>query len=382
MQRKSFQIITISVFVLMLLLPTIQAIIPVIPQPKIGNENRTLAKFPKFSFDKIDEFPAKFEAFYNDHFPLRALYIASTFNIKIAQWKSPVKGTIIGKNGFMFASKETKVYTGQLKMTNDEINVFVKTLKTRNKYLQEKGIKFYVVLVPSCLEIYSENLPLYICRANETQTDILCKMMSDSANEVNFVYLKDCLLSKKNKGQLYRKYDNHWNSLAAYYGSIEAMKMIKKDFPQIKLLEKQDFDFHYDLLVRGNLVEAMLTEKNKDWFAPDTIYDVHCKSSVCHITKGEKRGYEPPIGFSYPNSYESVFQTDKNQYPKAFVIRDSFWGNLGNFMIPYFRETVAIWDNWRYGNNYHLIAKENPDVVLLQIYEPHIDNLVNNDKNK
>lgn len=380
MNKRVFQIITVCVFVLMLLLPTIQAVVPIVPTPKIGNENRALAKFPKVSLDNIEEFPTRFEAFFNDHFPLRAAYIATTFNIKVAQQKSPIKGTIIGKDGFMFASKETKVYTGQLKMSNEEINSFVKILKKRNQILQEKGIKFYVTIIPSSLEIYPEYLPSYVCRTKETQTDILCRMMRDSAAEVNFIYLKECLLTKKSEGQLYRKYDNHWNSLAAYYGSIEIMTMIQKDFPQIEILQKQDFDFHYDLLVRGNLVEPMLTQKNKIHFAPDTIYDVHCKSSICKILEEEKRGYKPPAGFPYPHKYESIFQTDKNQYPKAFIIRDSFWSNLSNFVVPYFRESITIWDNWNYGNNFHLINKEKPDVVIVEIYEPHINNLIDSEK--
>lgn len=382
MNKKVYQIITICLFVLLLLLPTIQAIVPIIPNPKIGNENRALAKFPKLSFSEIDKFPSKFESFYNDHFPLRALYIASTFNIKISQGKSPVKGTVIGKNGFMFASKETKVYTGQLMMTDDDISDFVDILKKRNRILREKNITFYVVVVPSSLEIYPEYLPPYICRAKETQTDKICRMMQDSAAEVNFIYLKECILSKKDKGQLYRKHDNHWNSLAAFYSSLEIMKLVQKDFPQIALLQKEDFNFNYDLLVRGNLVGPMLTETNKDKFALDTIYDVHCKRSVCEINEGEKRGYAAPARFSYPNRYESVYKTNQSNYPKAFVIRDSYWSILESFMVPYFSESIAIWDNWYYGDNFNLINKEQPDVVVLAMYEPHINNLVINEKNK
>lgn len=377
MNKKIFQITTISVFAILLLLPTFQAITNLIPKPHVGNENRRLKKMPKFNKKNIDAFQPQFEDFVNDNFPLRTQYLAPAFTIMTAFDISPVKNTIIGKNDFLYRREEAERYTGEILVPDSLLTKWVKVVKERNQKLQKMGIKFYVAIIPSSLEIYPEYLPRYIERVPETPLDKLCALMNKDAQEVKFINFKNLLLQNKDKGLLYYKYDIHWNHIGAYYASRCLMDSIKKDFPEIQLLQKDDFIFNEEKAVSGGLINPILTKQNKKFFEPESDYSISYRDSSNNLIKGEPRNYPLPKAIKHKRGfdYELVYKTDKSTYPKAFVIRDSFWRLMNDFISPHFRETVCIWDAWTYWDNLELIEKEKPDLVIMEVYERYFDNL-------
>ena len=374
-KTKIFQIITISVFALLLILPTLQCILHFIPRPEIGDENRSLTKMPKFRLSTIDKFPSLFETYYNDKFPLRAQYLAPTFTLVTAFGNSPIESTIFGKDLFMFNKKEIDRYTGKSTVPDSLLFKWVRVAKERNETLREMGILFYIVIIPSSAEIYPEYLPKYIVRAKETSMDKLCTLMNEQAPEVNFMYVKDLLLQKKNNGQLYYKYDVHWNHLGAYYTSEYLLNTIRKDFPQIKPLDKDDYIFNVETNLRGCLIQPLLTAQSKRFFEEDPQYHIAYKDSS--FTRGELRDYPIPKAIQHKSgfNYQEVFVAKDTAAPKAFVIRDSFWRYMADFLAPKFRETVCIWDAWTYWDNIKLIRQEKPDLVILEIHERYFQNL-------
>ena len=379
MKRKTkiFQIITISVFALLLILPTLQCILHFIPRPEIGDENRSLTKMPAFKLSTIDKFPSLFETYYNDKFPLRAQYLAPTFTITTAFGKSPIEKTVLGKDMFMFDKQEIDRYTGKSAIPDSLLFKWVRVVKERNETLRKMGIPFYIVVIPSSAEIYPEYLPKYVVRAKETPMDKLCTLMNEQAPEVKFTYIKDLLLQKKNNGQLYYKYDIHWNHLAAYYTSEYLINTIKKDFPRIKPLDKDEFVFNVETNLRGCLIKPLLTAQNKKFFEEDPQYHIAYKDSACSFTKGELRNYPIPKAIQHKSSfdYEEVFVSKDSTAPKAFVIRDSFWRYMTDFVATRFRETVCIWDAWTYWDNLKKIQQEKPDLIIMELYEQYFQNL-------
>ena len=374
-KTKIFQIITISVFALLLILPTIQHYKNFIPVTIVGNENRKLTEMPTFNYLQIDSFPLLFEKYYNDNFPLRSQYLAPTFTIVTAFGKSPIEKTILGKDMFMFDRFETKNYTGEWMVADSLLYKWIHIVKERNNTLREMGIPFYIVIIPSPAEIYPEYLPKYIVRAKETSMDKLRTLMNEQAPEVNFMYVKDLLLQKKNNGQLYYKYDVHWNHLGAYYTSEYLLNTIRKDFPQIKPLDKDDYIFNVEPNIRGCLIKPLLTAHNKKFFEDDPQYHIAYKNSS--FTRGELRDYPIPKAIRHKSGfdYQEVFVAKDTAAPKAFVIRDSFWRYMADFLAPKFRETVCIWDAWTYWDNIKLIRQEKPDLVILEIHERYFQNL-------
>ena len=379
MKRKTkiFQIITISVFALLLILPTVQHYMNFIPVPVVGNENRKLTEMPTFNYSQIDSFPLLFENYYNDNFPLRAQYLAPTFTITTAFGKSPIEKTVLGKDMFMFDKQEIDRYTGKTAVSDSLLFKWVRDVKARNETLREMGIPLYIVIIPISSEIYPEYLPKYVVRARETAMDKLCTLMSERAPEVNFTYVKDLLLQKKDNGHLYYKYDVHWNHLAAYYTSEYLINTIKKDFPQIKPLDKDEFVFNVETNIRGCLIKPLVTTQNKEFFEEDPQYHIAYKDSSRTFTKGESRNYPIPKAIQHLRGfdYQEVFVSKDTTAPKAFVIRDSFWRYMTDFVATRFRETVCIWDAWTYWDNLKKIQQEKPDLVIMELYEQYFQNL-------
>jgi hypothetical protein len=95
--------------------------------------------------------------------------------------------------------------------------------------------------------------------------------------------------------------------------------------------------------------------------------------------KDAPKGNYPCIeGFAYPGEYEMDWQVPDSTLPKAVVIRDSFFGALLPLFSENFRRSVYIFDSWQYRFNLDIIEAEKPDVVVLEIFEPHISNMLNN----
>jgi hypothetical protein len=138
------------------------------------------------------------------------------------------------------------------------------------------GIKFYIVIAPTTYEMYPENLPLYILRARKTLTDKFCAELQNS--NIPFIYLKEMLLENKTAGQLYRKYDPHWNELGAYFAYNAMANLMKKDFPEIPIYPLTDFELTPELTKKGDLIN-MLSDRYKEMFDDDMTYEEKLKDS-------------------------------------------------------------------------------------------------------
>jgi hypothetical protein len=62
--------------------------------------------------------------------------------------------------------------------------------------------------------------------------------------------------------------------------------------------------------------------------------------------------------------------------PRVVVIRDSFFWFIMLFFDQHFSKTVYIFDAWAYGTNWPIIQKEKPDLVVLEIFGPHLRHLI------
>ena len=373
--KRISKITICCIFLLLLLLPTIQVLTDIFPEPQTSSENRVMATFPEMNKTNIDEIPTKIEKFYNDNFPFRAILLNEFFRFKLKQGQSPIPNVIVG-NGRLYQQKSVQIYTGQIKIKEEELSDKVKELKYRYTYFKERGIKMYVMIVPASPEIYPESLPLSVQRVKETQTDVFCNLMAVSASEIPFIYVKSQLLSHKQDRNLYRNGDNHWNAYGAYYASEELLKLISKGFPSIPEQKMSNYNFTPRCVLSGNLVDALINPRTTDFFQEDTIYDVSLVDTSIIITNGEKRDYTIPKNFSYPQLYEQEFVCNNVDLPKIVIIRDSFFTEMVPFITPFFRESVLIWDAWQYARNFDIVEKEKPDVVVYEITENAITNIL------
>ena len=87
------------------------------------NEKRELAAAPDFRHDPISTWPAKTEAFYDDHFGFRAFLVRS-YNLVLHKYlKGSNNDVVVGKDGWLFYARENifKDFFGDAGLSDDEL---------------------------------------------------------------------------------------------------------------------------------------------------------------------------------------------------------------------------------------------------------------------
>jgi alginate O-acetyltransferase complex protein AlgJ len=338
-------------------------------------ENRRMASEPGFDIEHLDPYPSKFDSFYNDNFNLRNRFIRyfNLYNI-LAFHKSPIPGVVIGNDNWLFPEgDEMDSYLGKNRFTTRELELFKTELEARKKYLEERGIKFYFMVVPCKASIHSEPIGLeYFRLYKDSWGEQLINYLNKNCS-VKLINLFEALREEKKKHDLYFKLDNHWNKLGAFYAANEVIKQMKPDFPELEPLSINDFEVKQEGICGGN-IQRMLGDLD--------IYSEPCtevipkngfKSSIA-----DKGNYPITPGFAYPWEFEEVREIKGSKKPKLLIISDSFGKNIFPFLAENFSKTVKIFDAWQYNLNANVIDGEKPDILLLQIDEPILRNFIRN----
>lgn len=339
-------------------------------QEKSKSENRMLAAKPIFDIEKLDPFPKGYELWFNDHFFKREqlLFVNNIYNFYIGKSPSP-QNVVLGKQQWLYYNvKERDLYEGKYTISNDSVALIKDELVYRTKEYAKRGIKFYVMVVPIKKEIYPEFLPDYIQRAPLTVTDKIINCISNDKS-INLITCKEELLQEKKKTQVYFKHDNHWNSNGAYIGYKKLISKIAIDFPIVNIslsVVFQDF-----VKKGGNLANMIIL---------DTLLYEQSKKLIVSYPKAKEaiEGNYPPVNNIGKDEYEIAKKTDNTSLPKAVIIRDSFFGEMMPLVSEHFSRSVYIFDAWQYGFNLDIVEAEKPDIVILEVFEPHLSNILNN----
>ena len=235
MKHNKANIVIIIVFIATITLP--QIVFWLINNDNTKNqistaENRFLSEKPDFKISTITSYPEEYDAYYNDHLPfrteLRNLWTkvnSKLFNLTVDD------RVLIGKDGWLFYRIENSIADAQgvLDFTDGFKNHIIEKLNQTNEHLKEKNIEFYVLMLPNKENIYREYLPDTVQIKSEVSRAE--KLIEDIRNSgINILYPKNELLGAKEKYQVYRKCDTHYNSVGALIASIELQKTIDPSF--------------------------------------------------------------------------------------------------------------------------------------------------------
>lgn len=366
------KLLVIVLFVLVLLLPTLNKLLNVLPDIASG-ENRTLKEKPELNIQLLDPYPKAFEEYYNDNYVFRNRLHKqyANFNINIVK-KSPTEKCIIGKEGWFFMyDREKNYYPGMNKFSEKELKAITQEIVKQRDYVESKSCVYYFVILPIKSSIYLEHVPdKYYQKGEPTQIDLLVDYIKDNTN-IKVVDVRRGLIHYKDMGRLYHKTDNHWNDLGAYYGYYELMKEIKEDLKlKMPLFEKEDLIIKERQQPGQSIVRLMGV---KEQFKEDFIY-AFTKNG--NYSEGEDRNYPIPENFFNPESYTDVYTSESPDSIKALVIRDSFAENMKPFLCPHFKETVFIFDSWKHRLNQEIFDKEKPDIFIQLTLESMINNMI------
>lgn len=342
-------------------------------------ENRAMAKKPVLNIERLDPYPSRYEKYYNDNFSVRSLLIGyfNLFNLFIFN-KSPFLDKVtIGKDGWLYyTDDEMDTYFGNHNLTTAELLSYKTELEYRQKYLNERGCKFYFLIAPTKANIYSENIPYKHYNLNKKSRGEELLDFLNSKNNVKTINVYKTLRENKKNDQLYFKLDNHWNSLGAFFAVNEFINEIMPDFPNTSLLILDSFNIKKTEINTGNTASSL---GNLSFFK-DIKYQLSPKSGF-QAKEIPKVGYIPDKDFPYPNEYETRKEIKNSEKPTLLLISDSFGEDAFPFLAENFKKTIRIWDNWKYKLNEEIVNKEKPDIVLLIIHEKNLRLLLKNQSN-
>jgi len=208
MQKKSERITVITIMIMMLILS-----VSVIVMPKKDfseNENRYLASFPEFSTKTFfsGEYMEKVEGYLTDHFAFRDIWVFIDCEKNILMGKCEINGILIGKDGQLYGSYEEPANT-------DTICKILKTFigQTKENY---PDVNVELMLVPTALTIYSENLPADVNVTNQLNTIEYIYQYC----EIDGIDVSQKLFQAKDEKRLYYMTDHHWTTYGAYQGYL------------------------------------------------------------------------------------------------------------------------------------------------------------------
>lgn len=318
-----------------------------------AGENRTLAVRPSVwsSDNKLNvQFGQQFEAYFNDRF-LGRNYLLHHFH----SWKT--RFNKLGKNynlsdaiveydnGWMFYRLENSFRNFQNidVFTAEELDKNLKFLMKLDDYCRKNDIKFYYFIAPDKNKVYGEHLDCIrkINPDSRSRANLWVQYVRKKSN-IKVIYPVEELKRQKGNGLLFYKNDTHWSCLGSYYGYLELMKIIKKDFPELQVFKPTVF-----------------TEETRPH--GDLTFFTAAKSKAA--TKYKKPFLEKNI----PEGPSSVIRFDfKNPAgkKKALVLRDSFGNAILSYFYATFADTSSNWVSVMKKQDYSAELAQKPDILI------------------
>ena len=324
-------------------------------------ENRTLASKPIFMSTNINEYPKKYEEYFNDYLPFRnELVKLKNLNDIFIFKNSLYHKVLVGKERWLFYTvyNLTEKYIGieEYNFTEKELEKAKNNLIHFRDELKKKNIDFIFMVCPDKQFIYSEYMPDYIKRkSTKNGTDIFVEYIKNNT-DIKVVYPKEELLKYKDKYQLYYKYDSHWNSLGAYIGYTELTRILNidnKSIESFKILEFDSSSVDRTLNVFYNNISKMLSLNNIKYFRDDIIY----------ILEDYK--------YTLTNDFElwrenKVLRFDLYNSNNIMIIRDSYFFEVLHYMSKGFKQVEYIHLDYFKNEN---IAEYKPNIVVFESVE-------------
>lgn len=341
----------------------------------INTENRQPASRPDFSYNSRDTFPSLYEKYYSDNFTIRQILIKDYYEFNLVLFKkSPHPDqVIIGKNEWLFmGGDENKSYIGAAPLTNEELEAFKNELEYRQKYLNDRNIRFYFVIAPIKASIYPEYLPTKIFQSRNTTLGQQLITYLQQNSTIPVIDLHPTLREAKKGGNVYYKLDNHWNYRAALYVTKEIIKKMQIDFPELQAPQISNYIQKIRTSRSGGNLTFMLAQTE---LYTDSIYEFDSKIGFKAVDL-PKVGYPVTPGFPYAWDFELHKGIPGSSLPKLLIIADSYTNYVFPFIGESFSKTTKIFDNWQYKLNKEIVNLEKPNIVLLVVWEANLRNIL------
>ncbi|MDK9708856.1 MAG: hypothetical protein OEL83_17580 [Desulforhopalus sp.] len=329
-------------------------------------EKRQLAELPalKPTLASLQAFPAKFDAYFNDHFGLRSTFVRMYSQILVTVFRtSPKWLVVIGKEGWLFFAGDNELvdFTGFQYREMETLQRWKQVLEDRKNWLAAQGIHYLFLIPPNKSMIYPEFLPERISSRQRVNTlerfqEVLA---SDPAFPGN-IDLRPVLLAAKEKERIYHKSDTHWNAVGGYAAYSAIMTHLGKELPGLQPLPREEFEEKMGVLQGGDMslllnLRDLYHEPNPILVPPQSMTPGHWQKVKFETMKA--------IGQQRFRTGKLIVNGMEGRDLTAIFICDSFGSALSDLLAMHFKKIIRVNDA-RFEDVTDLIRKEKPDVVI------------------
>lgn len=254
---------------------------------------------------------------------------------------------LLGKNDWLFYKSELDGYPiwdymGINHFSEEQLAAMAANIiQTRDYFENERGIDFFITVLPNKEIIYEENMPDTIARVKEVSRAEQFAEYMKANTDVTCVYPKQALLDAKEDHQIYYKTDTHWNQIGAFVGVQEILKEVYGTYADI-----DSVSFRVDSETFSGDLAAIAGVSDK--YANDTVYAFEKESA------------------------------DSAQYRDevVLIIGDSFGGFLSTVAKGYYKD--VHWINTKIdGFTMEKVDEYNPDVIIWESVERYMETFLN-----
>ncbi len=304
-----------------------------------------------------------------------------------------VNDVYIGYDGWMFYGDSIDSYTGAGLYTSYKYDSIKNMMQERASWLQNQGIKLYVVLAPNKNSVYSDYMcSRYTTVSGNTTVDTpmgswrRIDQIKQALTEVGITVVDPTaeLREAAKTNQVYYKLDTHWNAHGAYIAYRKLMTAIRQDYPNAVLHEKSEYQIDY--------YESYMKDQPYGLGYYDTysekgpVYTLASGTTARLIsTYGDVKAQFTENGqwrFAYVSPSGYVDNLRKFQYrnagnssaPSIYMIRDSFSVSMVPFLKDSFYRSIY---NWQIQLQEDEISSAHPDIVIMEVAERNIVNFFN-----
>jgi len=335
-------------------------------------EKRTLSKKPELKTNRIRSYHRDYGKYFADNFGFRSLLIKANNHIKYKLFKiSPVpQKVIIGQYDWLYQSDNISMDIAQNRSfyNNEELEKIKNNLERKKEWITNQGMALYILVPPIKAHVYPEFFPPHYNRVHQQSKLDQLKVYLDKNSTINLIDPTEALIKGKKIHKTYYTNDTHWTVFGALIGYNELLAEIKKDFPQIKLLNLNNLAYK-KVKKEGNLGKMVGISKFVVSEEQKPVLDSSIKINKKINPKLLDKDFLQPAQLIEYTNPEGL---------NILIFRDSFSSYYLDYLGIVFKRGLFLWTH-----NFKpaIIKKEKPDIVVYEVYERYLDNLLQEEEN-
>ncbi len=313
-------------------------------------------------------FPKVTEQFINDHFGFRSLL--STLN----SWALMLLGSsgsdlvLLGQSGFMFLNNTLQVedMRGAARIEDADLDRWIEAMTERSRWLDQRGVKMAVAIIPAKQTVYSEFLPEWAAPIGPSRFDRLMERLQQS-DELIVIDTRPAIFEAKkaDRSAVYYQKDTHWTQLGAFSAYLQIVDVLKREFPSLEAVTPEQVEIIPDSRKSPGGLKRIL---NVSWvpdeaLGPSVRIKFHSRIRSRDVLDGATWKQRPPGRSGDDMTRPSVDHSTLENAPRVLILRDSFTTALRPFLSETFQDVLYV-HHQRNTLDEDLVSFFQPDLVL------------------